>query len=170
MSRKFVAFDDLAEADGQEVRADQTAVVGLALGGRWEALAELDLSDEHVAGLWNALRQYLEAGHTPLELPEMRLPRAAHSSPSPGSSDARQYGTQLRTWAKARKFLYSTPSGTYYYSDRLKLAFAHWLETGEEPAADAAARLRIKGHEQGADHASSNGAAHREVDAGHQPG
>lgn len=119
---------------GERVPSEET--VFLALGPDPEHLkpVQLDLSAEWAKGLREFLQPFLDAGHAPGQVltPGAHLPGRAR----PNDPGARAYWSAMRAWADETGFpagYRQLDKGGYYYSRKLKDAYARYLAALAEP-------------------------------------
>jgi hypothetical protein len=119
MVAAVITYDDLEYAEGRQVIAQRTTVVGFRVDGRDEWY-ELDLTDEH-AGLLERYRlagRKIERGAAPRPQPVpdvADVPRYSrvilwHAAGVP----SRKYWKELRAWARSRGYPTETPAGNNY--------------------------------------------------------
>jgi len=119
MVAAVITYDDLEYAEGRQVIAQRTTVVGFRVHGRDEWY-ELDLTDEHA----ELLERYRLAGR------KVERGTAPRSQPVPDTADvprysrvllwhaagvpSRKYWKDLRAWARSRGYPTETPGGNNY--------------------------------------------------------
>ena len=115
---EITGWDDLDyTSDGTLTRADIT--VSFSWFGQDY---ELDLTQAHYAGMYAQLKPYLDAaGHA-----------NATASGTSGLKTrswehGRDWGKDIRKFARERNLRYLTPSGKFYYSRELRDAYAKFL-------------------------------------------
>jgi Lsr2 len=114
--------------DGTETEAVVTVTVGL--NGIWR---ELDLSEANDAGLQAVIQPYLDAGRPPEEDPAQKKKKKTGATPGYHiPAETIEYGKRLRAFAQENGFRYLTDTGKYYYSQRLKKAYAAHLAKERE--------------------------------------
>lgn len=128
--------------DGRKVHAPNTVLIGI--DGKWR---ELDLTDENLARLHDMFDPWWVCGRTPdKEIGQGALARkpAVSADREPpagegrrGSPERRKYLADLREWAKARDFNFTTKGNngnshaSYYYPQSLIKAYNEYLEQQE---------------------------------------
>lgn len=115
-------YDDLDFArDGTRTEAAVTLAIGLA--GKW---TELDLSEANHTLIRAQIEDWMKAGHRPDEEPALP-PRKRGAAPGRKiPRESLEWGQRVREFARENDIPYITKTGKYYYSNRLRKAYAEY--------------------------------------------
>jgi hypothetical protein len=132
MVAAVVTYDDLDYAEGRQVIAGQTVVVGFRDGGRDEWY-ELDLTDEHA----ELLERYRQHGR------RLAPGTAPRPQPAPDAGEVPRYGRvllyhqvgvgsrvywkQFRRWATEHGYRTTTDGGNYYVAVHVVEEYENYL-------------------------------------------
>ncbi len=130
MVAAVITYDDLDYAEGRQVIAQRSTVVGFRVNGRDEWY-ELDLTDEHA----ELLEKYRQHGR--------RLAPGTGPRPQPADDDvprysrvvlwhavgvsSRQYWKDLRAWARSRGYPTETAGGNNYIAVSVVEEYENYL-------------------------------------------
>lgn len=119
-------WDDIVFTQtGEKVEAQASVVIGM--DGLW---AELDLAQATAEEIREQLAEWMKAGRVVSDPPARRLPRAALTDGEEKKQwgrdweHGRAWGEAIREFARANDIPYMTEAGKYYYSKRLRDAYA----------------------------------------------